>query len=139
MASILTEQPLPAAGPISPAVTPVRAPRLNGANAFVAAAGVGPTPVLSWEAPAQGEPTSYLVLLYRLDLASGGTTRLRRVASLHTTQPAIRIPWGVLEYGSTYTARISALRVPGAQVETAPFRSSYDYARADAVTATFTP
>src|SRR5262249_7231673 len=47
--------------PTVPVLSPPRAPRINGMDAFMQRAGVGLQPVLSWSKPAIGTPTSYWV------------------------------------------------------------------------------
>jgi len=125
-------------GTAPPAVTPVLAPRVNGADAFAdVAAPVGTTPTISWSPPASGAPDGYVVDVIRLGEECGRTTGIRAVRYV-TQTTSITIPPGLLRAGSPHFARITALVAPLA-LDSAPLRWAVVHSRADALTGTFTP
>jgi len=133
---IETRTALPvAAGPFTPAVTPVGSPQIGGASALEDRVGVGESPTISWSAPSVGTPTGYLVEVSRLDVKDGATisTPVLRYA---TARLHVALPPGMLEAGATYFARITAL-VNSAPI-TAPFRGTNVFSRASTLTGTFT-
>jgi hypothetical protein len=68
--------------------------RVNGEPAFAALTGVGTSPTISWSAPAVGTPDGYRVFLASSD--HGATTGY---AVLHTADPQIVVPPGILYAG----------------------------------------
>jgi hypothetical protein len=138
VAEIGRRDPLPVEpGPILPAVSPVVSVRIEGSDAFADGAGVGETPTLSWSPPAVGDPTAYLVEVYRLGATGGATTR-SKVLRYATRGTQVAIPPGVLERGGTYYASVTAV-VGAVPYEIAPFGWETVGARARALTGTFEP
>jgi hypothetical protein len=132
---IEAREPLPArAGPFAPAVTPVLLPRIGSADAHQDLVGVGETPTISWSPPSVGIPTGYLVEVSRLDVAGGATSRTT-LLRYGTSRQVVTIPPGILQTGTTYFARITAI-VSTAPV-TAPYRGASVHARASTLTGTF--
>ncbi len=137
----LREAMPPPAGPIAPEITPVQSPLVNGASAFATMTGVGPTPAISWTAPATGPPTRYALEVYWLH-AIAGSSVATRVATWVTSALAVSLPPGVLQPGSTYFARITAYAIPGdpyAAATPAPLRQPALYGHASVLTGTFSP
>jgi hypothetical protein len=123
-----------AAGPSGPSLTPVRSPRIDGADAFEDHAGVAETPTLSWEVPAVGAPTAYRVEVARLD-ASGEATVPAVVLRYATVRTRVTLPPGVLEAGKAYFARIVA--IASSAPATAPYRQATLRSQAAALTGVF--
>jgi hypothetical protein len=131
----------PAAGAVSPALTPVQSPLVNGASAFATLTGQGTTPTLAWTAPATGLPTRYTVEVFWLHAVAGATVATP-VATWVTSGRTISWPAGVLLAGNTYLARITAYVVPAdpyAAATPAPSRLPGVYAYASVLTGTFAP
>jgi hypothetical protein len=98
---------------LAPKVGPARHLRLNGLSATERLSGVGQTPVVSWDAPSLGVPTSYAVRVYRL-FASSGSTRRTLVGTFTTSgQTQVRLPPGVLTAGQSYYIHLTAYLEPG--------------------------
>jgi len=93
---------------LQPRVGPPQALRLNGLPATTSLSDVGPTPLVSWEAPALGVPTHYLVRVYRFSATSSGGTSRARLGTFRTTQTELRLPPDLLVSGSTYALEVSA-------------------------------
>jgi hypothetical protein len=118
---------------IAPLVGPVRSPRVAGHDAFESIDGIGTTPVVSWEPPALGAATSYLVVILML-VDEEGSTRSYRVAVVRTAGTAVTIPPGILAPGGTYVFSIYALHTPGVDPEAEPGRQVLPDAWAQIVT-----
>jgi len=115
----------------------VRNPRLDGADLFAPHTAVGLTPVVSWDAPTTGTPTSYSIVVFRVDANNGGT-KVTRTATLTTRATSLRLPAGVLTHGSSFVMSINADVVPS-QTTTKPFRTTLPDARSTVITAQFQP
>jgi hypothetical protein len=99
--------------------------------------GVGPTPTLSWSAPATGTPTRYEVELFRL-AASGSATTSTLVARFVTAGTVVHVPPGLLAAGS-YCARVTARTYATDTFAAAPFRRMNVGAWAQVLSGVFTP
>lgn len=127
-----------AAGSIEPGVSPVRAPKWNGQDAFTTGSGVGLRPTLTWDAPERGTPTSYVVTVSELSEVDG-FTEAEAVGSITTTQRTVVLPQGWLRAAGTYYASITALVTPGVDPTRTPNRSGIPQSGATALTTQFTP
>lgn len=123
---------------LAPVVSPVRSVKLDSRDAMMPGLTTASvTPVLSWTAPALGDPDYYLVAVYLLRNYSG-TTSVSRVYSVMTRNTTLRLPpYNSGWYEEAYVAVIRAMVEPGSRVETAPFREHLPFSWADAVTATW--
>jgi hypothetical protein len=92
----------------APALSPARAPLLDGKDALKAQAGVGLTPLISWTAPATGTPSAYGLQLFTADAGDvlDGEVALVNVVGLNGT--SFKVPPGWLVSGRTYVGQISA-------------------------------
>jgi hypothetical protein len=127
-----------AGGPVVPGVSPVQALTINGAGALLdQAAPVSTTPTFAWSPPALGSPSYYLLELDLLHALAGVTIRTP-VARYLTRSTRVALPPGILNAGSLYFARVTAL-AGAAPYDAAPFRYGPVYSYADALTGTFTP
>jgi hypothetical protein len=121
----------------------VRAPTLAGKDLFAELTGVGATPVLAWQPPALGEPTSVLITLAQAipeppgSYPPGWYTAASFVVPGDVT--SVRLPPGVLREGEHYVLVIKAIRQVGQDVRVAPHRTYVEFAFAEAVTSPFTP
>jgi hypothetical protein len=135
-------EPLAAGGPVTPRLSPARAPQIAGRDALQAQTGVGATPLLAWSAPGAGSPTHYSVYVVALPATAPQTplsvTGVNHVAFLSTTDTSIRIPPGVLQSGKAYVAAIVAAR-NAAWSLTTPYRIGTDTDSVQMITAPFTP
>jgi hypothetical protein len=131
----------PAAWPQAAAAVPVlgppRTPRINGADAFAFAAGVGTQPVFSWMAPSIGMATSYDVTIGAfLNVQPGDVGEVRVTVHGGTS---FLVPPGLLRAGVTYYARVTARSAPWDVPRRAPFRGGVPLYTADCLTAAFQP
>ncbi|MGC3998899.1 MAG: hypothetical protein QM767_16180 [Anaeromyxobacter sp.] len=126
-------EPASTPGPIRPLIGPPRDLRINGKPLdFTAHAGVGETPLLTWDPPAVGTPTSYLV---RLDFG---------YFTARTVRPELRLPPGVLQLatddptgGQGNWVEVTAVYDADA-TPTAPYREGRTHAEATALGSSFT-
>ncbi|HEX8437513.1 hypothetical protein, partial [Archangium sp.] len=100
----------PASLTITPRLSPVRNPKLNGTNLFSAVSGVGVSPVISWEPPALGTPNLYQVIVRRLSIDSRGNTRSAQVGSVYTRDTQVRMPADLMVAGQSYVLSIAAIQ-----------------------------
>ncbi len=130
-----TTSPQPASA--VPVLSPPRSPRINGADGFAFATGVGTQPVLSWSPPAIGSPSSYVVTIRALrNLQPGEVGELRATVFDATS---FRVPPGFLTAGVTYSAVITARSAPWDVPQRLPFRDGFPRYTADCLTAEFQP
>ncbi|XXF79839.1 PKD domain-containing protein [Myxococcaceae bacterium GXIMD 01537] len=121
-----------------PQVAPARNLRLNGQDATgPVLTGVGLSPVVSWDAPGFGVPTSYAVRIYRLS-APTNITRRTQVASLLTDQTQVPVPPGVLAAGESYYVQLTAIVDMGYNPNTPYLSHAHNYSAASA-TSIFQP
>ncbi|WP_164011957.1 fibronectin type III domain-containing protein [Pyxidicoccus trucidator] len=102
---------------LSPQVGPPRNLRLNGQDATVdGLQGLGESPLVTWDAPVLGVPTSYMVRLYRLSVSGTNGTLRSLMRSFITTDPQLRLPPGLLIPGRHYHLQVQANRRVGGDV-----------------------
>jgi len=138
VAGVEQRSPLPLVdAPLVPAIGPVLELRIHGSDALQDHTGVTGTPTLSWSAPSTGQPTAYLVEVFRL-LERAGATTSSLVLRYTTSNTAVTLPPNVLQGGGLYYAKVTA-EVSGVPYDTAPFRTANVFARATSLTGTFMP
>jgi hypothetical protein len=129
--------------PATPAVTPIRAPRLAGRDAFADNTGVGVTPELAWTAPATGTATAYQVRVIEALTEPPPPYRPGWYLVTELWVPgdvtSLAFPADVLVPGHTYGLIVRAFAQPGQDIGTRPYRTGADAAFADAILGTFTP
>src|SRR5215831_15640215 len=109
MAVYLQATPIDALGDaaLAPAISPVRNVKVNGLAANTEQSGVGPTPAISWDAPATGSATSYAVIL-RAIVPNGASLTIAPAGTLYTRSTSLTLPAsatrGVPSYVVTNTA-----------------------------------
>lgn len=132
--------PAPAAGSVSAeiALSPVRDPRIDGADAFSPQVGVGAEPTLTWSPPALGSATSYLLLFYRLRATASGGTSYSQVWRARVFEPRFRVPPSLLAAGETYTAVVRAHSAPWDGIDRANTGGGMPFSAAMFVSAPFT-
>ncbi|MFP2905492.1 Ig-like domain-containing protein [Pyxidicoccus sp. 3LFB2] len=122
--TVYAHAPFAAGAPLqlSPLVGPPRNVRLNGQPATEdGGQGVGETPLVSWDAPLLGEPTSYTVRLYRLSATSTNGTTRTLMRSFFTTENQLRLPPGLLFAGRHYHLLVQANRRVGGDLSSPLF------------------
>jgi hypothetical protein len=122
-----------APGPIVPVLGPVQDPRVNGQSALAPLTGVSTTPTLSWQPPAIGAPTGYVVWVNGIE---GMMQTI--VTFLYTTDTSVTLPPCVLVEGSAYFFTITAVMTNGSLLAW-PHLSSTQGASVDAITSVVTP
>ena len=101
---------------------------INGQAAAADLNGVGTRPTITWTAPSGAAPAHYIVRVSRL-FASGMRTQRAVVANIYTKQPASRRTGPDLSLPEKYFVSVTAISMPGTNVEQAPFRQKYPLGR----------
>lgn len=129
-------QTLPtAASPISPLVTWVTEPTINGQSLMTTQTAVGTTPTIAWKAPATSSNPSYQVTLIAY---APGDSNVMGVTNLFTDQTSFQVPPGLMGSGYYYVLRITASQSARTRA-TSPWRVSAPCGSADFVSAWVTP
>ncbi|WP_164008766.1 hypothetical protein [Pyxidicoccus trucidator] len=127
------------ASPVLPRVSPPRELTIDGVAASVPREVGSASPVIAWLPPTLGTPSAYRVsITWYPPGQTYGYPHSRFYLPGSATQ--VRLPPGLLVPGGTHHLRVSALDVPGYDVERRPFSSldSIPYAQADAISSFFT-
>lgn len=126
------------AGPIQPGIGPVQNVRVAGRDGTSDLNGITPRPAITWEPPALGTPTSYVVQVVRL--VPSGTTRWSRqtVGRVLTTGTSVTLPEGILMPGAPHFIVVRAQSHPGA-LERFPYASREPLVWTDRITTVFKP
>jgi hypothetical protein len=127
-----------ATAPLTPLLSPVQNPRINGKSLFQNQVGVGTAPTIAWDAPATGAPTGYVVSLYPLVNNSGASAFQGRF-TFRTAARSFTVPPSVMAAGSTYVVVISAIRNPGYSYASNPFQTAFPYGTAPIASAIVAP
>lgn len=129
--------------PVTPTITPIRAPRIAGRDAFAEPSGVGLAPEISWTAPATGIATSHRLQVIEAVMTPPEPFRPGWYIAAELVVPGditkIRLPADVLREGSTYAVIVRTFTQEGQDVTTQPFRTRAAASFADAVLGPFTP
>jgi hypothetical protein len=129
--------------PITPAITPIRAPMIGGRDAFGDNIGVGSMPEISWQAPSTGTPTAYGLTIIEAVPNPPPPYRPGWYVTGNLWVPSdvtsVRVPADLLVDGTTYSIIFRAFAQPGQDLTARPTRSGADSAFADAIVGRFTP
>jgi hypothetical protein len=135
----LTADPRALAVPrvLTPPISLVRSPRIEGVDAFADQVLASTTPTVSWTAPSIGRPTQYSIRVYEVFAVPAlARTQTRRVATVYTPNTSFQLPPGILESGRHYAVSVDAINAPTGS--NAPFRSVLDFARSYTTTGLLT-
>ena len=141
--SVGQREAAPATSALAPTLSPVRNLRVrlgDGSEpaANVSLSGIGTTPLLLWDAPTTGSPTSYVVEIFLLG-RSGTASTSTKVATFLTGTTRAAVPTGVLAAGSPHYVRVTARAIASDPWATAPFRRVVLGAWAETLSGTLTP
>jgi hypothetical protein len=120
-------------GAVTPLLTPVQNPTLNGNSLFTGASLNTTSVTLSWTAPATGQPFGFYVSVYELATTPLGTTGYLPAGRYGTAQTSVKVPF--LTAGNTYVFTITAEMDAGADMEKSPLRSKVPSAETGVVSA----
>jgi hypothetical protein len=123
--------------PVSPLVSVVRNPTVNGANFFASNAIDGNPIRLNWSAPSGMKPIGYEVQLFVLLTPTGGTQQYFPSERFATAETSMTLPAN-LPAGLTFVAAITAVVDGQANIESSPNRSGLPTAFASVVSAPMT-
>jgi len=127
---------------LRPTIGPVGAVRANGEPIDGDVAGVAADAELSFEPPALGEATGYLVQVIEAVTAPpepyGPGWYIAAQLWLPGDVTRVRMPHGLLRPGSTYVLLVRALAGEGQDLRVQPARAAVESAFADRITGTFT-
>jgi hypothetical protein len=125
----------PPPGPVTPILSSVQSPMLNGRSLFNSATLTTTTLNLSWAPPAIGQPIGYFVEVYQLQTLSSGTTEYIGAGNYATTQTSLTLPF--ISPNNTYVFAILAAADGNANIETSPLRHKLPIAESGLVSAPF--
>ena len=121
-------------GPVTPILSAVQNPMINGGSAFQGATLNTTTVNLAWSAPAIGQPYGYYVTVYKLGtLSNGGTEEYIGVERFGTAKTSVQVPF--LSAGNTYVFLITAETDGLAKMETNPLRAKIPNGEAAVISA----
>ncbi len=121
---------------LSPRMTPVKSPQINGRSLFANQLAVGTSPTISWTPPATGTPNYYFVRVLELR-ANGSRSEFVQAARFYTGATTMTPPPGLLLPGKTYVITIAAI-ASGAPL-TQPFRSALPFSFATMMSGIVSP
>lgn len=124
------------AQPDQPAMSPVQSPQINGLNMFAVTSVSGPA-VLSWAAPSGSVPAGYSIAIDPVERDESGYY-VGYGFDLFTTSTSMAVPTGLLTSGKLYVFTITAVADAIANFATAPWRTGYPVAWADAISGVVT-
>jgi hypothetical protein len=127
-----------ASRPIQPVISLPRNLQVDGQPAFPSRILGSATPLLTWEAPALGKPSRYMLWIHRLNPAPRTTTTIVARIHLDADQRSLRIPPGVFLSGETYLLRFMVSSEEGPPGVMAPRRFTLPYASAQTVSGLLT-
>lgn len=137
--------PPTATQPLSPLLAPVTSLRLDGADVFnTQLSAVSLTPTITWNPPTLGVPNFYQVDVIQLTVveclhcAHPLGTESTNVATFQTQRTSLTLPPGVLIPGSTFVLVVTAKNAVALDLQSAPLRTTYPFAYADAISQMFT-
>ena len=122
--------------PDEPAMSPVQDPQINGVSMFAATSVSGPA-TLSWMAPSGSVPAGYSIAIDPVEKDEYGYY-VGDGFDLFTTTTSMMVPTGMLTSGKLYVFTITAVADAIANFATAPWRSGYPLAWADAISGVVT-
>jgi hypothetical protein len=97
-----------ASSPISPLVGPPLNPQIDGKDLFQDQTINGTSPMFSWQPPAVGTATGYLIRPYEV-VVNNGTPSLDFKGVFYVMGTSVQLPPGVLSSGKTYTFVIESV------------------------------
>jgi hypothetical protein len=126
--------PLPS-GPVTPLLTAVQSPMLNGNSLFQSATLNSTNVNISWNPPVTGQPYGYFVEVFQLVTLPFGTTGYAIAGIYATAKTSVTIPF--ISAGGTYVFAVLAASDAHANVETSPLRHKIPSAESGVVSAPF--
>jgi hypothetical protein len=118
-----------ASNPVAPLVGPALNPRINGSNLFNDQTISGTTPTLSWQPPAVGTASGYLIRAYQIVV--GGNPSLEFKGSYYTTTTSVQLLPGVLSSGNSYWIEIESLYRKNVDISVSPHLESFPEGESD--------
>jgi hypothetical protein len=125
-------------GVVAPLISPVRNVRIAGKDLSSPQTGVGPSPIVQWDAPRIGRATQYAVLLRKVT-ATATRTSATSVVRFVTRSRSLQIPSPYLADGGTFLLSIAAINFGRVDRTRSLFGDGLPFESASAVTSTFTP
>jgi hypothetical protein len=119
--------------PITPPMSPVQSPTLNGTSLFAVTTSNSTTPALSWKAPTGLTPSGYVISITQMTdtTTSPAPWRPAGTKTFYTSATSLTIPPGILSEG-TYLFVIEAIANGRTDFMTSPRRAAFPYAFAQA-------
>jgi hypothetical protein len=126
--------PLPN-GPVTPILSSVQSPMLNGASLFTSATLNTTSVTLNWNPPAVGTPFGYYVGVYQLVTTSTGISGYTGAGVYGTAKTTVNLP--LLSPNNVYVFSITAMADAISNIELAPLRHQVPTARSGVISAPF--
>jgi len=126
--------PLPSS-PITPILSSVQSPMLNGSSLFTSATLSTTNVNISWNPPAIGQPYGYFVEVFQLVTLPTGAIGYAIAGVYATAKTSLTVPF--ISPSSTYVFAILAASDANATVEKSPFRHKIPSAESGVISAPF--
>jgi hypothetical protein len=97
-----------ASDPIAPLVGPALNPQINGADLLQDQMISSATPTLSWQAPAVGTASLYLIRVYQF-VVTNGSPSLQLDGNFFSSTTSVMVPQGLMTSGNSYCFVIESL------------------------------
>lgn len=128
----------PPTATVTPLISAVQNPKINGTNLFTASTVSSTAPVtLTWDPPAVGAPVGYSVSIMS-PATSPVPIELLFATTLSTAKTSVAVPPNLLSSGKTYFFVITSVVDGKSNMETSPHRSSLPTASAQLISAPIT-
>ena len=121
--------------PVTPILSSVQAPTLNGASLFQSATLNSTNVTIAWNPPVIGQPYGYIVEVFQLGALPSGATAYLPAGSYATRKTSLSVPF--LSVTNTYVFTILAASDANANIETSPFRHKLPFAESGVISAPF--
>lgn len=116
--------------PIAPLVGPALNPQINGASLFTDKTIVGTTPTLTWQPPAVGTASGYIIRVYQIAV-NNGSANLEAKTFFFTSSTSVVLPPAILISGNSYYFQIESVYRKNIDLSVTPRRESFPEGTSD--------
>lgn len=125
--------------PFAPVISPVRNVRIDHRPLLATMDGVGREPTLTWDVPALGTASNYLVLVQAIVPDAVEGRKILATGTFVTDTPSLKVPAFAMADASAYVFTITAIASPGSDLGKTPHVGARTFASADYISAVVRP